>query len=91
MIYLKLQDFQLVLGYIFLGLLFILILGVGLVFIELKNTKDENGKTDISNFFSDGIQDRNAPYPLLMVLIIAGAFVWGILYFVMHGLLEAKI
>jgi hypothetical protein len=67
------------------------VFGVGLAFAHFRGKDDEARQTAIVGEFPDGIQDRNAPYPLVMVLIIAGTFIWGFFYILMHGLLEVKI
>jgi hypothetical protein len=78
-------------GYIFPTLLFMVVFGVGLAFAHFHGKNDEARKTDIAGEFPDGIQERNAPYPVIIVLIITGAFIWGFFYILMHGLLGVKI
>jgi hypothetical protein len=89
--YFELLNFQHVMGYIFPTLLFMVVFGVGLAFSHFRGKDDPARKTAIAGQFPDGIQDRNAPYPLVMVLIIAGTIIWGLFYILMHGLLEVKI
>ncbi len=87
----ELLNFQHVMGYIFGGLLFMVVFGVGLSFMHLRSADAEKRKTRIIYRYPEGIVDRNAPYPLVMMLIIAGAFLWGFFYILMHGLLGVKI
>ena len=87
----ELLNLQHVMGYIFPTLLFMVVFGVGLAFLHFHSKDAESRKTTIVGEFADGIQDRNSPYPLVMVLIIAGAFIWGFFYILMHGLLGVKI
>jgi hypothetical protein len=87
----ELLNFQHIMGYIFPTLLFMVVFGVGLAFSHFRGKDDEARKTAIVGEFPEGIQDRNAPYPLVMVLIIAGAFIWGFFYILMHGLLGVRI
>ena len=86
-----LLNFQHVMGYIFCGWLFMVVFGVGLAYSHLYSKDAEQRKTQVINRFVDGVEDRNAPYPLVMILIIAGAVIWGFLYILMHGLLGVKI
>jgi hypothetical protein len=87
----ELLNFQHVMGYIFPTLIFMVVFGVGLAFSHLHTKNAEQRKTEIVGRFADSIEDRNAPYPLVMMLIIAGAVIWGFFYILMHGLLEVKI
>lgn len=86
-----LLNFQHVMGYIFPTLLFMVVFGVGLAFTHFHSKDAETRKTAVTGEFADGIQDRHSPYPLVMVLIIAGTIVWGFFYILMHGLLGVKI
>lgn len=86
-----LLSFQHVMGYIFVGLLFMVVFGVGLAFMHFNSANAQRRKTEIVGRFREDIQDRNAPFPLVMTLIIAGTFIWGFLYILMHGLLRVKI
>ncbi len=86
-----LLNFQHVMGYIFVGLLFMLVFGVALSFAHFRSENTDRRMTEIVGRFREGIQDRNAPYPLVMIMIIAGVFIWGFLYILMHGMLGVKI
>lgn len=87
----ELLNIQHIMAYIFPTLLFMVVFGVGLAFMHLHSNTSEERKNKITGRFADGIEDRDAPYPLVMMLIIAGACIWGLLYILMHGLLEVKI
>jgi len=87
----ELLNFQHVMAYVFPTLIFMVVFGVGLSFAHLRSRDTEKRKTEITGRFADGIEDRDAPYPLVMMLIIAGAFIWGFFYILMHGLLQVKI
>ncbi len=86
-----LLNFQHVMGYIFVGLLFMLVFGVALSFAHFRTENAQRRMTEIVGRFREGIQDRNAPYPLVMTMIIAGVFIWGFFYILMHGMLGVKI
>jgi hypothetical protein len=89
--YFELLNFQHVMAYIFPTLIFMVVFGVGLAYSHLHTKDAEHRKTQITGKFIDGIEERDAPYPLVMMLIIAGAVIWGFFYILMHGLLEIKI
>ena len=78
-------------AYLFPTLLFMVVFAVGLAFSHLHTQDAENRKTQIIKRYADGIEDRDAPYPLVMMLIIAGAVIWGFFYILMHGVLGVKI
>jgi hypothetical protein len=89
--YFELLNFQHVMAYIFPTLIFMVVFGVGLAYSHLQTKDAEHRKTKITGKFVDGIEERNAPYPLVMMLIIAGAVIWGFFYILMHGVLGVKI
>ena len=78
-------------GFVFPTLLFMVVFGVGLAWMHLHSKDAEARKTRISGRFAEGIEERNAPFPLVMMLIIAGAVTWGFFYILMHGLLKVKL
>jgi hypothetical protein len=87
----ELLNFQHVMAYLFPTLIFMVVFGVGLAFSHLHTKDADQRKTQITGRFADDIEDRDAPYPLVMMLIIAGAVIWGFFYILMHGLLGVKI
>ncbi len=86
-----LLNFQHVMGYIFVGLLFIVVFGLALSYAHFRSDDSARRMTEVVGRFRDDIQDRNAPFPLALMLIIAGTFIWGFFYILMHGWLEVKI
>lgn len=87
----ELLNLQHVMAYIFPTLIFMVVFGVGLAFMHLRSKDADERKSKITGRFAEGIEDRNAPYPLVMILIIAGAVIWGFFYILMHGMLGVKI
>lgn len=87
----ELLNFQHTMAWLFPTLLFMVVFGVGLSFVHLRGKDNEDRKKTITGRYADGIEERNAPYPLVMMLIIAGTFIWGFFYIVMHGVLGVKI
>jgi hypothetical protein len=86
-----LLNFQQIMGYLFCGWLFMVVFGVGLAYSHFHTQDAERRKQQVISRFADGIEDRNAPFPLVMILILSGAVIWGFLYILMHGLLGVKI
>lgn len=87
----ELLNFQHVVLYIFPTLIFILVFAAGLGFVHFNTRHSENRKNRIIYRFPDDIEDRNAPYPLVMILIIAGTLLWMAAYILLTGLLGVKI
>lgn len=86
-----LLNFQHVMAVVFPTLLFMVMFFVGLGYMHFHTKDAEHRKKAVTHVFPDGIEDRDAPYPLFMVLTIVGVFIWGILYIALHGYLGVKI
>ena len=67
------------------------IFGLALGYSHLCGKDTEERKKKIIYRFPEGIEDRDAPFPLSMLLIIAGAIFWVIFYILGIGLLGVKI
>lgn len=86
-----LLNFQDVMGYLFPTLLFMVIFGTALAYAHLHSQDEEARKKNIYNQYAEGIEDRDAPFPLAMILLVAGSIVWGLAYILVHGILGVKI
>jgi hypothetical protein len=86
-----LAGFQDIMLYLFPTLIFMVLFGVGLAYARFHRQTDEQREKEIIYRYPAGIEDRNAAFPLVMTLIIAGTVVWAFFYILMHGLLEVKI
>jgi hypothetical protein len=84
-------NIQHVVLYFFPTLAFILIFAAGLGYVSIRRKASEDRLTRIIEEYPGGIEGRNAPFPLVVTLIIAGTVVWGLLYIVLTGLLKVKI
>ena len=87
----NLLNFQHIMGYLFPALLFMLIFWVALAYSHLRREDAEEKKKKIIYRFPEEIEDRDAPFPLSMILIIAGTVIWVFFYILAHGLLGVKI
>jgi hypothetical protein len=85
---LNLQHFVL---YFFPALAFILIFAAGLGYLHVRRRTSAERLTRIIENYPGGIEGRNAPFPLVVTLIIAGTLVWSLLYIVLTGFLKVKI
>jgi hypothetical protein len=89
--YFELLNFQHFMLYLWPTLVFIVLFGVGLAFTHFKGPDSERRLTETHRMFPDGIEGRNAPFPLAMVLIIAGTVIWGLGYIFFNGILGVAI
>ena len=82
------EDFVL---YFFPSLAFIFVFATGLSFAHFRGKGSEKKRNTIIEKFPGGIEGRNAPFPLILILIIAGTVVWALSYILFIGLLGVKI
>jgi hypothetical protein len=87
----NLLNFQHIMGYLFPTLIFILIFGLFLAYSHLKSDDAKERMQKIIYRFPENIEDRDAPFPLAMMMVIAGAVIWVFFYILMHGVLGVKI
>jgi hypothetical protein len=87
----NLLNFQHIMGYVFPTLIFILILGLFLAYSHLESENAKERMKKIIYRFPEHIEDRDAPFPLAMMMVIAGAVIWVFFYILMHGVLGVKI
>ena len=84
----ELLNLQHVFGYIFPTIVFMLIFVIGQSYAHFKTDRE---KQVTGHKFVDGLEDGHSPFPLIVVLIIAGTFIWGVAYILMYGLTEVKL
>jgi hypothetical protein len=85
---LSLQDIIL---YFFPAVLAVFIVGIALGYVHFRTSRSEERMQRAYYTFPEGIEDRQAPFPLSLILIIAGAVVWAFLYILVIGLCGVKI
>jgi hypothetical protein len=72
-----------------LATIVLFIIGLGFYYIRRKNSAER--ETRIIEEFPGGIQGRNAPFPLVLILILVGTIVWVLAYILLIGGLGVKI
>jgi hypothetical protein len=82
------MDFVL---YLFPALAFVVLFGIGLAFTHFIREDSEKRHKEIIERFAGGIEGKNAPFPLIVYLIIIGTVVWSFLYILLTGVFEVKI
>jgi len=77
--------------YLFPALAFIVIFAAGLGYFYVRRRDSDEHLSRIIEKYPGGIEGRNAPFPLMLSLTIAGTLVWCLLYILLTGLLKVKI
>jgi hypothetical protein len=77
--------------YLFPALAFIIIFAVGLGYVHWRGRDSAERMTRIIERYPGGIEGRNAPFPLVLTLILAGTVAWSLLYIILTGTLGVKI
>jgi hypothetical protein len=85
---LNLQDMVL---YFFPAVLAILIFAIALGYVHFRTARSEERMRRSYYTFPEDIEDRQAPFPLSLILIIAGTVVWAFFYILVIGLWGVKI
>ncbi len=76
--------------FLFPAVVFICLFFAGLKFSHVKSKNSQERESRIIERFPDGIEGRNAPFPLVLLLTIAGTIVWGLLYILFIGMRGVK-
>lgn len=77
--------------YLLPALIFTLLFAAGLGRAHLRRRDAAERLTRIIEEYPGGIQGRNAPFPLVLALVIAGTLLWGLLYIGFTGILGVRI
>ena len=89
--YFQLLSIQHFVMYLFPALATVVLFIIGLGFYYFRRKDSEERKTRIIEEFPGGIQGRNAPFPLVLILILVGTIIWGLAYIILIGILGVKI
>lgn len=89
--YFALLNFQHVVLYFFPALIFVVLLGLSLGYVAFYRPGNDERRRRIIQRYPSGIEERDAPFPLVLILIIAGTLVWALGYTLAVGLLQVRI
>ena len=89
--YFQLLGIQHFAMYLFPALAAVVLFIIGLGFYYIRRKDSAERETRIIEQYPGGIQGRNAPFPLFVILIITGTIVWCLAYIILIGVLEVKI
>ena len=87
----QLRNFQDVVLCLLPAVVFVFVFGVGLAYTHIIRKNSEERKTKVIEEYIDTIKGRNAPFPLVLYLIIFGTVIWSFLYIVLTGVLGVRI
>jgi membrane protein DedA with SNARE-associated domain len=85
---LSIQHFVL---YLFPAVLTLVLLALALGYTHFRGPDSEERKSRIVGSYPSGIQERNAPFPLFLLLVILGTVLWAVGYIAAHGIYGVKI
>lgn len=87
----ELRNLQHFVLYLFPALISVLLIAAGFAFMHFRG-KDSGEREKRSHYtFLGEIEERNEPFPLVLILIIAGTVLWAFFYILAIGLLGVKI
>lgn len=89
--YFELRNIQHFVLYLFPALLGVIVFAIGLARVHFRHDDEDERMQHVHTTYPGGIEERNAPFPLVLVLVIGGTVVWAILYIVLYGVLGVKI
>ena len=85
-----LLNFQHVILYVFPTLIFVILLAVSLEKSVFKTRKSERVKDDIHHRYPENLAEKNAPFPIIMMLILVGTILWAVSYILLIGIGEVR-
>ena len=71
---------------VFPALLCVVLVGIALSFSHFRGKASEERQIRVTATYPDGIEERDAPFPLFLFLVILGTVLWGFGYILMVGL-----
>lgn len=89
--YFELLGIQHFFMYLFPAVATIVLFIIGLGFYHFNRKDSAEREARIIERYPGGIEGRNAPFPLLLILIVAGTVVWVLAYILLIGFLKVKI
>jgi hypothetical protein len=89
--YFELLGIQHFVMYLFPAVAFIALFIIGLGFYHFRRKDSAEREGRIIEQYPDGIQGRNAPFPIVVSLILAGTIAWVLAYILLIGGLGVKI
>jgi hypothetical protein len=89
--YFALLNIQHYIMFLFPTIAFIALFAIGLGYYHVRRKDSAVRETRIIEKFPGGIEGRNAPFPVIVTLILAGTVTWVLAYIILIGVLEVRI
>ena len=89
--YFELLGIQHFVMYLFPAIAFVVLFIIGLGFYHFRRKDSSERETRIIEQYPGGIEGRNAPFPLIIYLTLAGTIIWVLVYIILIGVLGVKI
>lgn len=86
-----LEGFRDIILFLFPTLIFMILMYVGWSRSYFKSKDSAEREKRIYHSYPDGLEDRNAPFPLILFLIIVGYVLWAVFYMLGIAILGVKI
>jgi len=86
-----LEGYRDVILFLFPALVFIILFYLGLNRSHFRTKDSAEKETQVYSKYPEGLEDRNAPFPLILILIIVGFLLWSVSYMVGISFLGVKI
>jgi len=77
--------------YLFPAIAFFVLFVIGLGFYHINRKDSSERESRVIERFPEGIEGRNAPFPLISYLVLYGTIIWVVAYILLIGLLKVKI
>ena len=77
--------------YLFPALISVLLIAAALAYTHIRRKDSEERMQRVIERYPDGIEGRDAPFPLVLILIILGTALWAFFHILGTGLLGVKI
>jgi hypothetical protein len=77
--------------YLFPAIAFIVLFIIGLGFYYIHRKDSAERATRVIERYPGGIEGRNAPFPMVLYMIIAGTIIWVAAYIFLIGVLGVRI
>jgi hypothetical protein len=71
---------------VFPALLCVVLVGIALSFSHFRGKASEARRMRVTGSYPEGIEERDAPFPLFLFLVILGTVLWGFAYILLIGL-----
>ena len=89
--YFEILNIQHFVMYLFPAIAFIALFIIGLGFYHIRRRDSAEREARVIERFPEGIEGRNAPFPLIAYLVLFGTVIWVLAYILLIGFLKVKI